>query len=324
MREIEPKRVQFVEQNQQWNHRLGLLMLVGLGVILLIDRITWAACGVLLTSIRHSLNLPLLLDSLMGILNLIVIAFIQLILWMSTIHLILHRSLSEIGFGLHSKWWRELFGGFSLTTLALVVVFVIEILFGWLKIEGWVWERETFANWVLILIKSITLVTFVAVLEELIFRGFFLTGLKEAWGERIGLLLMAVIFSAVHLPMAEADRLPWPLPILVLLLISLILGYSYLRTRSLWFPIGIHFAWDFVELDVLNLIGYPDLENLVGAITYKEGPCWLVGTYFDILTGLLGVIPLSILVIGIWYWTCHFHPTENRTILSQTLDGKGV
>lgn len=89
----------------------------------------------------------------------------------------------------------------------------------------------------------------------------------------------------------------------VLALPGLMLGWAYLRAGSLWLPIGVHFAWNLFQGDVLNLTGDEAGTTLFGLITRQQGPTWFVGTSYGIEVGVAGLLGLLLVVLGVWIWT---------------------
>jgi hypothetical protein len=139
-----------------------------------------------------------------------------------------------------------------------------------------------------------------------------LSGLKEAWGEAIGLVVMSLIFAYQHLVVSTAGQIPIPLFVLSLLDPGLLLGWAYLRTGSLWLPIGIHSMWNLVQDDLLNLPGRTSLETIFGMQTHLQGPLWLVGSAYGIETGLLSMVPLAIGFAGVCLWTRNRKPVTHE------------
>lgn len=69
--------------------------------------------------------------------------------------------------------------------------------------------------------------------EEIFFRGFLFTGLREKYGWIAAALISAGLFAAVHLQ---------PLTIPPIFLMGLIFAYLYQRTESIWPAVIMHFA----------------------------------------------------------------------------------
>ncbi len=91
----------------------------------------------------------------------------------------------------------------------------------------------------------------VAVAEETIFRSFVLVQLSRAISFWPAAILLALLFGAAHLHNAGEN----PLGALSAGLLGLILAYSFRRTGSLWFALGMHASWDYGETFVF---GVPD------------------------------------------------------------------
>ena len=66
------------------------------------------------------------------------------------------------------------------------------------------------------------------------------SALVEAIGAGGAILVFSVLFGLVHLLNPGANH--WGL--LNTVLIGVVLSVAYLRTRALWLPWGIHFAWN--------------------------------------------------------------------------------
>jgi membrane protease YdiL (CAAX protease family) len=174
-------------------------------------------------------------------------------------------------------WWKDLIFGWALGAGIMLALFAFEVSQGWLVILDWNWRQispDAFLRnlWLAVLVNL-----FVAVGEESMFRGYLLTGLEAAWGKLVGLLVMAVVFASFHLVVLGAEETHPLLFVPLLAVPGLVLGWAYLRAGSLWLPIGIHFARNIFQDEILNLHGR-GTENLVGAITRQQGPAWTVRT----------------------------------------------
>ncbi|EFL04341.1 MULTISPECIES: CPBP family intramembrane glutamic endopeptidase [Actinomycetes] len=84
----------------------------------------------------------------------------------------------------------------------------------------------------------------VAVTEELLFRGV-LFRIVERWlGTWGALALSAILFGVAHLVNPGASL--WG-ALAIAVEAGLMLGAAYVATRTLWLPIGLHFAWNLAE-----------------------------------------------------------------------------
>jgi membrane protease YdiL (CAAX protease family) len=115
-----------------------------------------------------------------------------------------------------------------------------------------------------------------ALLEEVMFRGYPFQRLIEAVGPVWAVTVASALFAAAHLGNPNAGGvLSWAF--FNTIAIGVVLAVAYLRTRTLWFPFGIHFGWNFALGFVFGLpvSGMSDFSIIVhGTI---RGPRWLTG-----------------------------------------------
>ena len=83
-----------------------------------------------------------------------------------------------------------------------------------------------------------------AVGEEIIFRGVVYRILENSFGTIVALLISGAIFGLLHAFNPGATVFS---SLAIALEAGILLGAAYTLTRSLWFPIGLHFGWNFSE-----------------------------------------------------------------------------
>lgn len=98
----------------------------------------------------------------------------------------------------------------------------------------------------------VLLLAFGALLEELGFRGYPFQRLLESVGPVWAIVVFSALFSAVHLANPENGGF-WSWSFANTLLVGVLFAIAFLRTRSLWLPIGIHFGWNFFQGTVFGL-----------------------------------------------------------------------
>lgn len=81
--------------------------------------------------------------------------------------------------------------------------------------------------------------------EEIFFRGFLFTGLRERYGWIAAALISAALFAAVHLQ---------PITMPSIFLLGLVFAYLYQRTESIWPAVIIHFFTNTLGLAAAYLI----------------------------------------------------------------------
>jgi hypothetical protein len=108
----------------------------------------------------------------------------------------------------------------------------------------------SFNNFV-VLLPSLTIAITTAVFEETIFRGIIFRIIEEKLGSYIALFISALIFGALHLLNPNSSLLTaFGLAVQA----GLLLGAAYIYSKNLWFPIAIHFAWNFTQSGIFGAV----------------------------------------------------------------------
>lgn len=89
----------------------------------------------------------------------------------------------------------------------------------------------------------------IAIFEEILIRGIIFRIIEEKLGSYVSLLISAIIFGALHLANPNSTLLS---ALCIAVEAGLLLGLAYIYTRSLWFPIAIHFAWNFMQSGIFG------------------------------------------------------------------------
>jgi CAAX protease family protein len=146
---------------------------------------------------------------------------------------------------------------------------------------------------------SLVVFVFAAAAEEMLFRGYPLQTLTRARLAWLGVFLTSVPFAAVHL------RNPNVVPGFTFIntaLAGIWLAVAYLRTRSLWLPLGLHWSWNWVQASLLGL-PVSGIERISPAPLLKAmnlGPDWLTGGAYGIEGGAACTVALLISTLVIW------------------------
>ena len=116
-----------------------------------------------------------------------------------------------------------------------------------------------------------------AVHEELLFRGYAFQKLHR-WNRAFAIYFVAVVFAALH----TGNTAVTPLGLLNIFLGGVLLGLAYERYQRLWFPIGLHLAWNVMSGPILGheVSGYDSMATVL--VERGDGPVWLTGGEFGI------------------------------------------
>jgi len=138
------------------------------------------------------------------------------------------------------------------------------------------------------------LFTVVSLNEEIAIRGYILQNLSRSFNKYIALAISSLLFMTMHLGNPNIDILP----ILNLFLAGIFLGVYSIHKNNLWFPIGAHLTWNYLQGPIY---GFEVSGNKINSLFEQE----LNGN--DILTGgnfgYEGSIILTVFLIGGIYLT---------------------
>ncbi len=121
--------------------------------------------------------------------------------------------------------------------------------------------------------------------EELVLRGIFFRIVEEWLGSWISLAASALLFGLLHLGNPHATLVS---ALAISLEAGLLLAAAFMLTRTLWLPIGIHFAWNFTQG---GIFGVAVSGNEVAGLLRGElaGPELLSGGSFGAEASLFAV-----------------------------------
>jgi membrane protease YdiL (CAAX protease family) len=116
-----------------------------------------------------------------------------------------------------------------------------------------------------------------ATIEELLFRGYVFRWIAAANPWR-AILVSAALFGGLHGFNHGATVFS---SLAIALEAGILLSAAYLASGNLWFPIGIHFGWNFAEGPIFNvpISGNPTPGLVLGSL---HGPAWLTGGDFGV------------------------------------------
>jgi len=219
------------------------------------------------------------------------------------------RPLRDLGTALTPGWAADFGKGCALAFVILSVIFVFSWSTGTIRIEGFARPAPDGTPVIAYLLGAIVAFLMVGFYEELMFRGYVLQALEERGNRVAAIIVSSLLFAILHFANPGAD----PTGLLNTALIGALLAAIYLRTRSLWMPIGFHFAWNFLLGYVYSLpvSGLP-LHGLL-EITELEPESKLTGGSYGPEAGLLTTVAIAVWAAWfIWRHTKRRAPRDER------------
>jgi uncharacterized protein len=181
-----------------------------------------------------------------------------------------HRDFSTLGLTLQPGWARELSIGLAFgTALQLLVLAILAATHSihYSAAGGYDLHFGKQAA------ASILLFAIAATVEELSFRGYALKWLMWSIGAPAALVLSSILFGVSHLFNPGATFFSTVNTALA----GVLLAVPYVRTRSMWMQIGLHWSWNLVLATIVSL---PVSGINFGPrffVTTDAGPRWLTG-----------------------------------------------
>jgi membrane protease YdiL (CAAX protease family) len=269
--------------------RLLLQIVLQFVVLLLVSVLLLTLLPGMLTGTLESLGAPELIGSLIA-------ELISVTLSIYVVRRLLdHRSFASLGLQLRAGAARQFAAGIGITFLMMGVVFVLQWLLGWLKVDGFAWSTQRPGQVMGAAIFFLVVCLLVAWNEELMSRGYHLqtlgSGLTLTWGW----ILSSAVFGALHLANPHASLVAAA----GIVLAGLLLGYAYLRTGQLWLSMGLHTGWNFFEGVVFGfpVSGLPFYHLTLISV---NGPVIWTGGEFGPEAGLI-LLPAILLGFGLTY-----------------------
>jgi membrane protease YdiL (CAAX protease family) len=168
------------------------------------------------------------------------------------------------------------------------------------------YELRTSLPWRKLAMLPITAAV-VAIVEEAFFRGALQGLVQRSSSKLVALVFVAALFSILHFLKPEdrvIDQVSWisgltllpdtfrrftqPAQVLggftTLFLVGLLLGFSRMRTASLWMPIGLHAGW------IIGKMGFSKITRHIATASPWFGSDLLVGAGPLIVLAVTGLI----------------------------------
>ncbi|HWQ02878.1 MAG TPA: CPBP family intramembrane glutamic endopeptidase [Candidatus Nitrosotenuis sp.] len=200
------------------------------------------------------------------------------------------RHFHNMGLWLYPGWLREVWQGIAIG--AVLIAFCIGVLVPgpWLDYAS----VNSFDGRGLLFTALFLFLA--AAFEEIVFRGYIFQRLLDSIGALGAMLVLSAFFGWAHLDNPNATALSTANTILA----GILLAVAYLKTRGLWLPIALHWAWNFFLGPIFSLpvSGFDIGPNVF--VARVSGPVWLSGGAY----GLEGSVVLTVACTAaiLWLW----------------------
>lgn len=179
----------------------------------------------------------------------------------------LRPDVPELG---KTRRWSQLWRGMSLGSGLFAGLMALIAVFGGWRELSW----GSFGGF----LGAAGMMASVAVAEELLFRGVVFRIMEERTGTVIALVVSMLLFGALHLVNGNATL--WG-ALAIALTGGAMLAAAYVATRSLWLPIGLHFAWNFAQAGIFGVTVSGSAAPPEGLLNVTlSGPTALTGGVF--------------------------------------------
>lgn len=187
---------------------------------------------------------------------------------------------------------KEVFAGFGIGLANFGLVFLILLAFGWISVG---WNGVAAADLNTLLFYLATYLVFAGI-EEIINRGYLFQALCEGIGTLAAALIISLIFSLVHILNPAFSIMGG----IFLFIHALLYTVAYLKTRSLWTPIGLHLAWNFSQGPIagMKVSGTAVAKSIF--LTEAGGPEMLTGGSFGVEGGLVAIIISAVILLVVF------------------------
>ncbi|MDQ3687932.1 MAG: CPBP family intramembrane metalloprotease [Acidobacteriota bacterium] len=201
-----------------------------------------------------------------------------------------------LGWALHRGCWHDLSVGSLVGAVSLIVGALIAMAFGGFTFN---FKAAEFLPAALnTLIVSGIIFVLAAAAEEVLFRGYPLQTVLRSWPAWLAIVPSSIMFAFVHLGNPNVAR---GFTFVNTTLAGVWLAVAYLRTRSLWFPLGVHWSWNWTMGALLGLpvSGITQIAPDPLLRATDNGPAWLTGGSYGIEGGAACTVALLLSTIFI-------------------------
>ena len=207
------------------------------------------------------------------------------------------RPVRELGIVPVPGSWSDLAFGLALGSVLMTLIFAVEWLAGWVRIDAVAYTRVPGDTFTGAFLRMAGVFACVGFYEELVSRGYLMRTMAQGLvGRRVRVpyaMAIAVVLSSLLFALGHANNPNASLVSTVnIVFAGIVLALPYVLSGRLAGSIGLHAAWNFVQSSVY---GFPvsGFETPASALLIVQGgPLGWTGGAFGPEAGLLGLLAL--------------------------------
>jgi len=202
----------------------------------------------------------------------------------------------DLGFHIKNRL-KEFNYGIVIGVFIMIVGYLLLIIMGQIILKKIIFNPKE-------IIITILIYSIVAIVEEVLFRGYVLRNFMISFNKYTALIISSLLFSLMHGFNPNIDLFAF----IDLFLAGILLGISYVYTKNLWFPIALHFSWNLIQTFLgFNVSGIKAYSIIEFSIPEKN---LLNGGDFGFEGSILSIIAQIVFIGVIW----HFYNSKNTVI----------
>lgn len=202
------------------------------------------------------------------------------------------KRFKDIGLNSITRNWNGLIWGLMLGAASMIIIFIMLLSTGDITLENSLLNPNLSKNTV----WGILLFIIVAINEETMCRGYIFNTLNQMGKPWVSAVISSGVFAALHLLNPNVKLIG----ILNIFLVGMLFAYMYIRTNSLWMPIGYHFTWNYFQGSVFGFAvsGTTEAQGIYNIASVKENI--FTGGSFGPEAGILATVVLILGFVVVW------------------------
>ena len=198
-------------------------------------------------------------------------------------------SFLSLGFATKNKL-KDVIIGIGLGFLIMSIGLAILVYFNEIKVAAFTFKSFDILFYILFFIL-------ISVNEEILMRGYILNNFMLSFNKYIALVFTALLFSLMH---GLNPSMDW-FSVTSLFLAGILLGVTYIYTKNLWFPIALHFSWNFFQSIYGFKVSGTQTANSMFSLEISQNNRWNGGG-FGFEGSYLCLIAECLLILSVFYY----------------------